>query len=154
MESDRRLKHERRQNRRLFNFHRLNGRRRRLRRDGDVIATDQTDFYRADLLFVVICVLIFSAADAHNTLLLLDAGASELNPLMDYLIQWDKDIFVYAKLAITGVGLIALVGCEYSTLWRHYRASYFLYLILAIYLILILYQSSLMPEGLPGLVLR
>jgi hypothetical protein len=87
-------------------------------------------------------------------LLLLNAGASELNPLMDYLIQWDKDIFVYAKLGITGVGLIALVGCEYSTLWRYYRASYFLYLILAIYLILILYQSSLMPEGLPGLVLR
>ena len=114
---------------------------------------EQTDYYRADLLFVVICVLIFSAADAHNTLLLLSAGGSELNPLMDYLIQQDIRLFVYTKLIVTGVGLTALVGCEYFTLWRFYKASYFLYLILFIYLVLILYQSSLMPEELPGLVL-
>ena len=153
MQQDRRDRRERRQTRRLFNFHGLNGRRRNHRRDGNTAVVEQTDFYRADLLFVVICVLIFSAADAHNTLLLLNAGASELNPLMDYLIQRDIGLFVYTKLLITGLGLTALVGCEYFTLWRSYRASHFLYLILAIYLVLILYQSALMPEGLPGLVL-
>jgi len=151
VQPDRRDKRERRQTRRMFNFHGLNGRRRNLRRDGDAAVIEKTDFYRADLLFVVICVLIFSAADAHNTLLLLNAGASELNPLMDYLIQQDIRLFVYTKLLITGVGLTALVGCEYFTLWRFYKASHFLYLILLVYLIL--YQSSLMPEGLPGLVL-
>ncbi len=116
MQPDRRDKQERRQTRRMFNFHGMNGRRRNLRRDGDAAVIEQTDFYRADLLFVVICVLIFSAADAHNTLLLLNAGASELNPLMDYLIQRDIGLFVYTKLIVTGVGLSALVGCEYLTL--------------------------------------
>ena len=153
MQSNRREERERRQTRRLFNFHGLNGRRRGLRRQGDAVVIQQTDLYRTDLLFVVIAVLIFSAADAHNTLLLLGAGASELNPIMDYLIRQDIHLFVGTKLFVTGAGLTVLVGCEYFTLWRSYKASHFLYLILALYLLLILYQSSLMPEGLPGLVL-
>ncbi|MCP3870459.1 MAG: hypothetical protein GY703_20690 [Gammaproteobacteria bacterium] len=152
--TDRRARLERRQSLNPFNFHSIRGRRRERRRQGVTAAAQRTDTYGADLLFVVIMILFFCAADAHNTLLLLSDGASELNPVMDLLIQHDVRVFVYLKLLLTSLGLLALVSCEYQTLWKRFRVNHLLYLILAGYLVLIGYQSALMPLDLPGLVLR
>ena len=57
------------------------------------------------------------------------------------------------KLLLTGLGLLALVGYEYVVLWRGFRVRHLLYAILSGYVILIGYQSVLMPDGLPAVVL-
>ncbi len=153
MQSERRIKSERRTARSPFNIYSVAGRRRGLRRQEDTDLPGGTDSYHAHLFFVSICILLFCAADAHNTLLLLGLGASELNPIMDVLIRQDIRLFVLFKLMLTGLGLLALVGYEYVALWRGFRVRHLLYAILSGYLLLIAYQSMLIPDGLPGLVI-
>ncbi len=124
-----------------------------LRRQKDGSASEGTDTYQAHLFLVSIGILLFCAADAHNTLLLLGLGGSELNPIMDVLIRQDIRFFVLFKLVLTGLGLLALVGYEYVAIWKRFRVRHLLYGILSGYFALIGYQSVLMPEGLPALVL-
>ena len=154
MQSERRTTIDRRQLRSPFNLHSVYGRRRGLRREDDAHGRGCTDSYGPHLFFVSVSILLFCAADAHNTLLLLGLGGSELNPVMDALIRQDIRLFVLFKLALTGLGLLALVGYEYVTLWKRFRARHLLYLILVGYVVLIGYQSMLIPEGVPAVVLH
>ncbi len=154
MQSERRTGINRRKLRSPFNLHSVYGRRRGLRRQKDGSAPEGTDSYQAHLFLVSIGILLFCAADAHNTLVLLGLGGSELNPIMDVLIRQDIRLFVLFKLVLTGLGLLALVGYEYVALWKRFRVRHLLYAILSGYLALIGYQSVLMPEGLPALVLH
>ncbi len=153
MQSDRRTRTDRRIVRSPFNLYSVSGRRRGLRRQSDVDLPGGTDSYQAHLFLVSIGILLFCAADAHNTLLLLGLGGSELNPFMDVLIRQDIRLFVLFKLILTGLGLLALVGYEYVTLWRGFRVRHLLYAILSGYLLLIAYQSMLMPDGMPAVVI-
>lgn len=153
MQVERRITIDRRIFRSPFNLHSVYGRRRGARREEDAEAHGSTDSYGPHLFFVSIGIMLFCAADAHNTLLLLGVGGSELNPIMDALIRQDSRLFVLFKLILTGLGLLALVGYEYVTLWKRFRARHLLYLILMGYVMLIGYQSMLIPKGLPALVL-
>ena len=153
MPSERRITIDRRKLRSPFNLYSVYGRRRGLRREADPDGQGCTDSYGPHLFFVSVGILLFCAADAHNTLLLVGLGGSELNPVMDVLIRRDVHLFVLFKLVLTGLGLLALVGYEYVTLWKRFRARHVLYMIFLIYVALIGYQSMLMPQGLPALVL-
>jgi hypothetical protein len=86
----------------------LYNRRRRVRRDGDLHCC-YTDWYDSHLLYITLSILLLSGVDAVLTLNLLQLGSTELNPFMAMLIQYDIHLFVGAKLAMTGVGLILLV---------------------------------------------
>ena len=153
MQSERRIKSDRRILRSPFNIYSVAGRRRGWRRQEDAGLPAGTDSYQAHLFLVSVSILLFCAADAHNTLLLLGLGGSELNPIMDVLIRHDIRLFVLFKLMLTGLGLLALVGYEYVALWRGFRVRHLLYAILSGYLLLIAYQSMLMPDGMPAVVM-
>lgn len=101
--------------------------------------------YEASLLFVAIGILALSMLDAHWTLLLLGAGvATELNPLMLVLMEYDIQLFVIAKGLITGAGVVALVACAGVPPSGKFLAALALYGLFAIYVALIGYEFLLL----------
>ena len=67
------------------------------------------DWYSAHLLAVSIGILLFSAADAFLTGILLLHGADEINPIMAVLVYRSVAAFAAFKMAMTG--LISLAPC-------------------------------------------
>ncbi len=138
---------ERRVQLRPFHVRALCGRRRFQRRAADAGLQQQAgDHYPCPLLFATVAVLLLCALDAHNTLLILDRGGREVNPLMDFLIQTDIRLFVIGKFLLTGLGILLFVGYYRQRLWNSVRVGSLLYGLLGIYLILIGYQFALLAH--------
>jgi hypothetical protein len=143
---ERRIKTERRKRKASpFTHNRLMGRRQVDRRaGGDLSVSQVVDVYPSYLIIITVSILLLCAFDAHNTLLLLQQGAVEINPLMDVLLQQSSSLFVICKFALTGFAVIILVP--------HYQERLFFNLLsgqqllkfsLFIYLILISYQLNM-----------
>jgi len=67
------------------------------------------DQYHPSLLIGILIVLCLSLVDAALTLLLLDRGAVELNPLMKFYIELGPGTFVIVKYGLTALGLFIIV---------------------------------------------
>ncbi len=144
---EQRSRRERRHRIRPFSIPGLRGRRRRLRRADDSAGEEgRLDLYPPALLVITVAILLLCALDAHNTLLILQLGGREINPLMDYLIQTDHHLFVAGKFFLTGSGLLLFVGYHHVALWRHLKVRYILYGLLVLYLFLIAYQWVLLAR--------
>lgn len=131
-----------------FSHHRLLGRRRQCRRRNDPdVATQTHDRYQTRLLTVTITILMLCILDAHHTLMLLNMGAREINPLMDVVIRQGSEMFVMCKLFLTGLGVIVLVAYHSRKLFFRIRTGHALYAILFCYALLMVYQVSMFPEG-------
>jgi len=132
-----------------FTYHRLIGRRRLDRRGtSEVTAANVIDTYPIHLIFITISILLLCALDAHNTLLLLQKGAVELNPLMDVVIQQSSHLFIASKFSLTGLAVIILVSHHRERFFfRLFKARQALYFSLSLYIVLIAYQWSIFPGG-------
>jgi len=150
-QGDCRRKADRRQTNQPFHFYSLIGRRRQARRLEDGSAAS-VDTHPPIYLLITLTIMAFCTADAFNTLQLLSDGGEELNPLMDTLIRTNIHLFILAKLVLTGLGLLVLVGYRDSTFIK-LKSRHILYGIFAMYAVLIVYQSALLPDYLFGLVL-
>jgi hypothetical protein len=75
------------------------------RRQGDS-RFHSLDWHSSHLLAVAISILLLSVADAFMTLLLLQAGAAEVNPIMAALIYRSVAMFTAMKMGMTGVGVL------------------------------------------------
>ncbi len=140
---------ERRTEARPFHHQALLGRRRLQRRSSDAVMEQGCgDIYPRRLLLVTVAVLLLCALDAHNTLLILDRGGREVNPLMDFLIQTDIHLFVIGKFLLTGLGILLFVGYYRRRLWSWVRAGHLLYGLLGFYLMLVGYQFILLAAPL------
>ena len=102
------------------------------------------DWYEPRLLAVAVSIFLLCCIDACFTLALLSRGASEVNILMDMLIQWDVDTFVRTKLAMTAAGLIFLVAHSSFRLRGLVLVRHVLYLLLGSYTLLFVYQLNLL----------
>jgi hypothetical protein len=107
---ERRLDRDRRQNHLpLFKFIFLKGKRQTFRRREDrkrVIVLDQ---YRPTLLISILIVLSLSLLDAVLTLMLLEQGAVEMNPVMRYYLTLGHQAFVIFKYGLTALALVIIV---------------------------------------------
>ncbi len=132
-----------------FTYHRLIGRRRADRRESSELTTaNVVDIYPKYLIFTTISILLLCALDAHNTLILLQHGATELNPLMNAVIQQSSYLFLICKFTLTGLAVVVLVS--------HHKERFFfnllkgrevLFFSLSLYILLIIYQWSLFSIG-------
>ena len=86
----------------------LLSRRRSARRTGDADVLFM-DWHHPWLFFLAVSTMMLSVADAFFTLLLLDRGMIEANPVMASIMQQGTHTFVAAKLAMTGCGILTLV---------------------------------------------
>ncbi len=144
---EQRRNRERRRQLRPFSIPGLCGRRKTLRRMDDRVGGEEvSDAYPSALLFITIAILLLCALDAHNTLIILELGGKEVNPLMDFLIRTDHHLFVAGKFMLTGAGVLLFVGYHHVSLWRRFKVRYILYALLVLYLFLILYQWILLAR--------
>jgi len=98
------------------------------------------DWYSAHLLAVSIGILLFSAADAFLTGILLLHGADEINPIMAVLVYRSVAAFAAFKMTMTGVCLVVMVFLARYRFMRVIRVELVMYAVLVIYAWLIGYE--------------
>jgi hypothetical protein len=87
----------------------FNGRRERFRRDEDKGKAFIFDRYNQKLFFAITAILILSILDAVLTLVVIQRGASELNPVMAYFLEHGTPTFIVAKYVLTSIGVLILL---------------------------------------------
>ncbi|MGF1615093.1 MAG: DUF5658 family protein [Gammaproteobacteria bacterium] len=144
--SNRRRLHPRRQTCPLFGNWRfvLRGRRRMLRR-----ASDQQgvclDWHPTSLWLAALGILLLSATDAALTLVLIQHGATEANPLLRPLVvRDDVQQFLTLKLFLTAVPLVLLVAHSRLVIYGYIRVERVIYGLVLIYLAVIAYELTLL----------
>lgn len=96
-------------------------------------------------MFVMILLLLLACiADAVLTIQLLEAGAHEINPLMDGLLIHGHQPFLLCKYALTVAGLpFLLIYKNHYLFGTRFRVGYLIPLFVLLYAILIGYQLVL-----------
>jgi len=118
--------------------------RRRQARRAELPQIAAVDWHPARWFAVAFVILLLSFADSLLTLILLDRGAVELNPLMRLLIQDDGRSFALVKLGLTASCITALIIMSRSRAFGRVPAGLVLYATLAIYTCLVGYELSLL----------
>jgi len=85
------------------------GRRKTIRRSENKANVFYVDTYTSRTFIIILIIFILSIVDGFLTLHLADLGATEVNPIMAFFIQFGIYPFVFAKLALTFTGLICLL---------------------------------------------
>ncbi len=106
----------------FYSIFSLKGKRRTLRRSEDSKRVTIFDQYHPTLLFYVLTVLSLSLLDAALTLVLLQRGAVEINPVMRYYIDLGPGPFVIVKYGITALSLILIVVFN-AIIYTKYRIA-------------------------------
>lgn len=86
-------------------YHRRKG----IRREEDTHRFIYFDQYSVKIFVTIVAILFLSIIDALLTLFLIDHGASEMNPIMDYYLQLGPFAFIFAKYLFTSFSLIILL---------------------------------------------
>jgi hypothetical protein len=109
------------------------------------------DWHSPHLLAVAIGILLLSVLDAFLTVVLLQGGADEVNPIMAALIYRSVAVFAALKMAMTSVGITMMVILARYRFMRLLRVEWVLFGVLIAYAILIRYEVWLLkgPLELP-----
>jgi hypothetical protein len=107
--------------------------------------TDESDNYYVDrydprLLIIIGLCAVFCVGDFYLTKHILQAGGSELNPLMAYLIEKNMLIVEIIKYLVTFVALIFLLFHKNFRLLRAIKVHLIIYLIFVIYLATLIFE--------------
>ncbi|MFQ5560911.1 MAG: DUF5658 family protein [Nitrospinota bacterium] len=116
----------------------LEGRRLKRRRQADKKGLFYVDAIPVEFIVLTMGILVMSALDGFFTLFHISNGASELNPLMDTMLQVNERYFFVIKYSITSVGIFVL--CVYNSFFPTRKI---LSVIFLLYFIVLLYHISL-----------
>jgi hypothetical protein len=122
----------------------FNPRRRRPARRLDDSRFHPLDWHSAHLLGVSVGILLFSAADAFFSAILLLHGANEVNPVMAVLFYRSIAIFTALKMAMTGACIVLMVLLARYSFMRVIRVELIMYMVLAVYAWLIFYEVGML----------
>ena len=121
-----------------WGFYTFFGRRRWLRRKSDQEKGGYTDRYSPFVFFLIISILALNILDSLFTMIILDLGGRELNPVVKSVMALHGDHFwIYRFLMVSG----SLVLLSLHRGARFFRGI--LIAISSIYLIIVLYQVFL-----------
>jgi len=99
-----------------------------------------TDWHHPWHFFLATGIMLMSSADAFLTLQLLDRGAYEANPFMAALLKLGTTHFAVSKLALTGIGILALVFLARAMFFNRLRTGVILTVFFSTYAVLICYE--------------
>ena len=120
------------------------GRRKGFRRREDEQKRYHVDQYNAIYFTAVVVILILSTMDALLTLFLVDNGAVELNPVMDFYIKTGPYHFFATKYALTCIGVLSLLILRNKYLRPfNIRTGSLFYFIIAIFAAVVSWQFYL-----------
>ena len=89
---------------------------------------------------MALSLLLLSSLDAAMTMHLLNNGAVEINPIMDYLLKQGAHVFIITKIAMTSVCIIILVAHYHSRIFNWLRVDILLLFALFVYTGLVTYE--------------
>lgn len=102
------------------------------------------DTYSAHTLFQVVLLLALSIVDAAITLLLIQTGCEEINPIMNHLLNYGLLTFLVGKYVLTASGIpLLLVFKNYYLFGTCFRVGYLIPVFIGMYVCLIGYQVCL-----------
>jgi K+-sensing histidine kinase KdpD len=85
------------------------GRRKKIRRQDDKYRIAYFDQYSSALFVVIISILFLNIIDALLTLFLIDHGATEINPIMAYFLNFGPLTFMSVKYFLVSFSIIVLL---------------------------------------------
>ena len=118
--------------------------RRRGPRRADESAVSAVDWHHPQWLVIAILIVLLSSADALLTLMLVERGAYELNPLMAPLVGGSARTFALVKVGLTASGVVLLTQIARMRAFGRVPVGVLLYTLLALYASLIAYEFSLL----------
>lgn len=102
------------------------------------------DIHEPLLLLITLTALLLCIIDSYNTLLLLDLGGVEINPLMRELLDRDATLFFGVKYFITAFCLMILVVHKRFLVFKVVSGYHIIVAVIFGYTILIGYQYRLL----------
>jgi hypothetical protein len=122
----------------------------RRRRQGSRRADEEgkshfTDRFPRSSFWFAVLLLVLTIADGVITLVLLEAGCEEVNPLMRYFLNHGPMAFLLGKYLITAAFIPVTLSLNRSFVFgKRFRVGYLLPVFVLLYLGLILYQVALL----------
>lgn len=106
-------------------------RRKKIRRKDDQYKISYFDQYSPRIFVAIVFILFLSIIDALLTLFLIDCGASEINPIMAYFLNFGPYTFISVKYFLTCYSVIVLLifGNVFLRKIKIYTRSLFSYAI-------------------------
>jgi Domain of unknown function (DUF5658) len=117
----------------------LRPRRRSPRRAGE-LGVSAVDWHHAQWLAIAVLIVVFSCSDALLTLVLIERGAYEVNPLMRPLVGGSAVAFTLVKIGLTAVGVVLLTQTARMRAFGRIPVGLLLYGLLTVYGLLIFYE--------------
>jgi hypothetical protein len=143
-EGCRRGKLERRQANLRSCFYALFMRRRRGdRRNGNTTENVYVDVYGTDIFIAALAVMIFCILDAFFTLILIERGASELNPFLAWMLEIDVMWFYTSKYVMTALCVFWVVIHKQFDFFG-FKGKHVMLGAIVAYMTLISYQVSML----------
>lgn len=103
-----------------------------------------TDWFHPQWLAAAMIILLLSSVDALLTLALIARGATEINPFMEPLVRGSGRSFAFWKLGLTSMGVVVLTMAARLRVFGGVSVGNLLYAVLAVYLVLVGYEISLL----------
>jgi hypothetical protein len=123
----------------------LKPRRRGPRRAGEH-GVSAVDWHHPQWLAIAVLIVVCSCSDALLTLMLLEHGAYEINPLMAPLVHGSAVAFAMVKIGMTAAGVVLLTQLARLRAFGRIPVGVVLYTVLALYGGLILYEFLLLDR--------
>lgn len=121
--------------------------RRRAPRRCDEHTVTAVDWHDPQWLAVATLIVLGCCADAFLTLMLVERGAYEVNPLMAPLVGGSSLIFALTKIGVTATGVVLLTQLARIRAFGRIPVGVFLYCVLALYGALIVYELRLLDAA-------
>ncbi|MGH8138749.1 MAG: DUF5658 family protein [Steroidobacteraceae bacterium] len=121
-------------------------RRHKPRRTGEAILAG-VDLHQPQWLAIAMLIVLLSSVDAALTLTLIERGAYEINPLMASLIGGSALAFTVVKIGLTAGGVVLLTLLARMRAFGRIPVSLMLYLLLAGYGVLVVYELRLLGQS-------
>ena len=102
------------------------------------------DWHSAHLLAVAVGILLLCVTDAFLTVVLLQGGADEVNPVMAVFVYRNVAVFAALKMAMTSVSIVFMVFFARYRFMRLVRVEWLLYATLIAYATLIGYEIRML----------
>jgi len=118
--------------------------RRRGPRRADEATVSAVDWHHPQWLAIGMLIVVFSSIDALLTLMLIERGAYEVNPLMAPLVGGSALAFALVKVGLTAGGVVLLTQIARVRAFGRIPVGLFLYTVLALYGALLGYEYSLL----------
>lgn len=113
-------------------------------RRGDDRMLSAVDWHHPQWLAIAVLIVMLSCADAFLTLLLVEHGAYEANPFMAPLVVGSTLTFAGVKIGLTAAGVVALTQLARLRTFGNIPVGVLLYMVLAVYGVLIGYEFALL----------